>query len=501
FQNQTIAELAAIVGAIETTREEQGTTTGAAPLSPIQRRFFDLNQPDSHHYNQSVFLELRQELDVDVLRQAVSEIMRHHPALNLRFQESDSGWQQISSEPDGDIPFVRVDLRRTTDEDDGEQRRRLESMANELQVSLNLSDGPLLRVALFDLGANQSSRLLIIVHHLAVDIVSWGILLEDLQTAYRQLSRSETVQLPARTTQFTKWTEKLKAYSQSNELRQELRYWLSPQRASVTALPADHLRGANTIESASTVSASLDREDTDALLHEVPKAYHTQIHEVLLTAFALACARWTGESSVLVDVEGHGREEIFDDVDLSRTVGWFTAVFPLLLSVEESDGPGEALKAVKEQVRKVPHGGIGYGILRYMSDDAEITTRLEALPQANVIFNHMGQFDHVIDESSPFVPAKESAGKTFSPRRNRDHFLEINSGVSEGRLQVFWTYSENVHARETVENLAQGFIDELKSLITHCLSPNAGAYTPSDFPQAKLDIEKLNGILETVSFD
>ena len=204
---------------------------------------------------------------------------------------------------------------------------------------------------------------------------------------------------------------------------------------------------------------------------------------------------------MLVDVEGHGREEIFDDVDLSRTVGWFTAVFPLLLSVEESDGPGEALKAVKEQVRKVPHGGIGYGILRYMRDDAEITTRLEALPQANVIFNHMGQFDHVIDESSPFVPAKESAGKTFSPRRNRDHFLEINSGVSEGRLQVFWTYSENVHARETVENLAQGFIDELKSLITHCLSPNAGAYTPSDFPQAKLDIEKLNGILETVSFD
>ncbi|HJP91744.1 MAG TPA: amino acid adenylation domain-containing protein [Pyrinomonadaceae bacterium] len=498
FQNQTIAELGAIVGATETIQEEQSTTTGAAPLSPIQRRFFGLNQPDSHHYNQSVFLELRQELDSDLLRRAVGEIMRYHPALNMRFHESDSGWQQISSEPDGDIPFVRIDL---TDEEDDEQRRRLESMANELQASLNLSDGLLLRVALFDLGANRSSRLLIIVHHLAVDIVSWGILLEDLQTAYRQLSSNEAVQLSKRTTPFTKWTEKLKAYSQSNELRAELEYWLAPPRASVTALPADRLSGANTIESASTVSASLDHEDTDALLHEVPKAYHTQIHEVLLTALVLAYARWTGAASMLVDVEGHGREEIFDDVDLSRTVGWFTAVFPLLLSVEGSDGPGDALKAVKEQVREVPHGGIGYGILRYMSDDAEITTQLEALPQANVIFNHMGQFDHVIDESSPFVPAKESAGKTFSPRRNRDHFLEINSGVSDGRLQVFWTYSENVHQRATIEKLAHGFIDELKSIINHCLSPDAGAYTPSDFPQAKLDIEKLNGILETVSFD
>ena len=501
FQNQTIAELAAVVGTTLEPTREQVTTTGAAPLSPIQRRYFQLNQPDPHHYNQSVLLEVRQKLEADRLRQAAGAVLRHHPALNLRFHESEFGWQQIGTEPDGEIPFTTIDLTPAADEDDVDQVCRLESMANEIQASLNLSAGPLLRVALFDLGENRTSRLLIVVHHLAVDIVSWGILLEDLQTAYQQLSRDEAVQLPPRTTPFTQWTEKLKAYSQSNELRRELEYWLGAPRESVAALPVDYRGGANTVDSASTITVSLDAEDTNALLREVPKAYHTQIHEVMLAAFVLACARWTGQSSVLVDVEGHGREEIFDDVDLSRTVGWFTAVFPLLLSIEGSDGPGEALQAVKEQVRQVPNGGIGYGVLRYLSDDAEIVSRLEALPQADVIFNHMGQFDHVIDESSPFVPAKESGGKTHSMRRTRDHLIEINSGVSDGQLKVFWSFSEHVHEHRTIESMAQGFIDELKSIITHCLAPDTGAYTPSDFPHAKLDVDKLNSILETVRFD
>ncbi|HEV8168895.1 MAG TPA: amino acid adenylation domain-containing protein, partial [Pyrinomonadaceae bacterium] len=492
FQNQTIAQLAAVAGTTETVRMSETDTTGAAPLSPIQRRFLELDEPDPHHYNQSVLLEVRQALDSDLLQQATGEILKHHGALNLRFVETDSGWQQIVNEPNGDVPFVKIDLT-----DDAE----LESRSNEIQASLNLSDGPLLRVALFDRGPDQTSRLLIVVHHLAVDIVSWGVLVEDLQTAYQQLSRNEAVQLPPRTTPFTQWTRRLKAYAQSNELREEVDYWLAARRASVGSLPVDYSGGANTMEMASTVSVSLDAENTDALLREVPKAYHTQIHEVLLTALVLACARLTGEPSMLVDVEGHGREEIFDDVDLSRTVGWFTAVFPLLLNVSESEGPGDALKAVKEQVRQVPHGGIGYGVLRYLSDDAELAGRLAALPQAEVIFNHMGQFDHVIDESSPFVPAKESGGKTLSMRRSRDHLIDINSGVSEGRLKIFWTFSENVHRRETIDELAEGFIDELKSLIAHCQSPDAGAYTPSDFPQAKLDVDKLSSILDTVRFD
>jgi amino acid adenylation domain-containing protein/non-ribosomal peptide synthase protein (TIGR01720 family) len=500
FQNQTIAELSAVVG-ITQTRKEPVALTGPVPLSPIQRRFFTLNQPDEHHFNQSVLLEVRQALDANLLQRAVGELLQHHHALSLRFKEDDDlGWQQTSIEPESEVPFVRVDLTTSLAGQDAEQFAALQSIANELQASLNLSDGPLMRVALFDFGANKTSRLLIIVHHMAVDIVSWGILLEDLQTAYQQLSRHEAIKLSPGTTSFKQWAEKLKTYSQSAELRQELDYWLAAPRQRVSSLPVDYLEGANTVEAASTVSVSLDMEDTHALLREVPKAYHTQTHEVLLTALVLACARWTGESSMLIDLEGHGREEIFDDVDLSRTVGWFTAVFPVLLDLEGIDEPGAALKAIKEQVRQTPDGGLGYGVLRYMSENSEVMNSLEALPQAGVIFNHMGQFDHVIDESAPFVPAKESSGRTHSMRRTRDHLLEINGGVSDGRLQIFWTFSENVYQRTTVENVALQFIEELKALILHCLSPSAGAYTPSDFPQAKLDDEKLNRILATVKF-
>ena len=499
FQNQTIAELSAVIG-ITQIRKESVALTGPMPLSPIQRRFFELNQPDEHHFNQSVLLEVRQVLDANLLQRAVGELLQHHHALSLRFTKDDSGWQQISTEPEDEVPFVQVDLTTSLAGQEAEQFAALESIANELQASLNLSDGPLMRIALFDFGADKTSRLLIVIHHMAVDIVSWGILLEDLQTAYQQLSRHEAVQLSPRTTSFKQWTEKLKTYSQSTELRQELDYWLAAPRQKVASLPVDYLEGANTVETASTVSVSLDMEDTRALLREVPKAYHTQVHEVLLTALVLACARWTGESSMLIDLEGHGREEIFDDVDLSRTVGWFTAVFPLLLDLEGIDEPGEALKAIKEQVRQTPNGGLGYGVLRYMSGDSEVMNSLDALPQAGVIFNHMGQFDHVIGESAPFVPATESGGRTHSMRRTRDHLLEINGGVSDGRLQIFWTFSENVYQRTTVENVALQFIEELKSLIVHCLSPSAGAYTPSDFPQAKLNDEKLNRILETVRF-
>lgn len=499
FQNQTIAELSAVVG-LAGAREEAEAPTGPVPLTPIQSRFFKLNQPDEHHFNQSVLLEVRQALDADLLRRAVGELMRRHHALSLRFREEEGVRRQTSAEPDGEAPFVRVDLTAWLEGQEAEQLAALESIANELQASLNLSDGPLVRVALFDFGANRTGRLLIVIHHLAVDIVSWGILLEDLQTAYQQLSRREAVRLAPRTTSFKQWAERLNAYAQSAELRRELDYWLAAPRQKVASLPVDYHEGANTVEAAGTVSVSLDVEDTLALLREVPKAYHTQIHEVLLTALVLACARWTGQSSMLVDLEGHGREEIFDDVDLSRTVGWFTAVFPLLLDLEGVDGPEEALKAVKEQVRQTPHGGLGYGVLRYMSGDGEVADSLAALPQAGVIFNHMGQFDHVIDESAPFVPARESSGRTHSPRRTRDHLLEINGGVSDGRLQIFWTFCENVHRRTTVENVALLFIEELKALIVHCLSPSAGAYTPSDFPEAGLDDEKLNRILETVRF-
>jgi non-ribosomal peptide synthase protein (TIGR01720 family) len=239
----------------------------------------------------------------------------------------------------------------------------------------------------------------------------------------------------------------------------------------------------------------LSAEETRALLQEVPRAYNTQINDVLLTALAQAFARWTGESSLLVDLEGHGREEILEGVDLSRTVGWFTSMFPVVLELGEASNQGDALKSVKEQLRKIPNRGIGYGVLRYLNADKQVAQHLRALPAAEVMFTYLGQFDQVLGPSSPFRLVRESSRLGRGPREDRHYLLEVDGFIVESQLQLDLTYSNNVHRRSTIEGLAQSFIEELRKLIAHCQSLETGEYTPSDFPDINLRQEELDKVL------
>jgi non-ribosomal peptide synthase protein (TIGR01720 family) len=210
---------------------------------------------------------------------------------------------------------------------------------------------------------------------------------------------------------------------------------------------------------------------------------------------ARAMERWTGESRVLVDLEGHGREEIDARVDVSRTVGWFTSMYPVELKLG-GGAVGEELKRIKEQLRAVPGRGLGYGILRYLGR-SDLQERLKRLPAAEISFNYLGQFDHVLGAEGMLGPAGESRGESFSGTAARKHLLSVNSAVAGERLQVSWSYSENRHERETIEKLAESYVAELQRIITHCESPEAGGYTPSDFPLVKLDQEKF-GKLSTL---
>ncbi|HBL59459.1 MAG TPA: non-ribosomal peptide synthetase [Cyanobacteria bacterium UBA8803] len=492
FKHPTIAELAAMTLTTERLQAEQGLVTGLVPLTPIQHWFFEQNLPEPHHFNQAVLLEAKQMLDPALLEQAVRQLLLHHDALRLRFEQTESGWQQHLASPDAEIPLTCMDYSLLAET---EQRLAIEATATKLQASLNLSAGPLMRVVLFNLGRSAPCRLLVVIHHLVVDGVSWRILLEDLQTAYQQLSRGGTIKLPSKTTSFKHWSERLQEYAHSAELQEERNYWLRQfERQGRTCLPVDYPGGDNTVASAQQISISLSAEQTQALLQQVPKAYNTQINEVLLAALVQAFAQWTGNRALLVNVEGHGREEIFEDVDLSRTVGWFTTLFPVLLHLGEASDLGAVLKVVKEQLRGIPNRGIGYGVLRYLKDDQEIRETL-ALFQAEVIFNYLGQFDPMLSASSLFGLARESSGATRSPRGKRSHLLEINGLVSRGQLRLLWTYSKNLYRRATVERLAQQFVEALGSLITSCQSPEAKRYTPSDFPLAKLDQQELEGLI------
>jgi amino acid adenylation domain-containing protein/non-ribosomal peptide synthase protein (TIGR01720 family) len=388
-------------------------------------------------------------------------------------------------------------LKDLSDLTSDEQHTLIETTAAELQARLNLEMGPLLRVAWFKLGRHElkPNRLFIVIHHLAVDGVSWRILLEDFTTAYQHLSRGEPISLPPKTTSFQQWAQQLSQYAQSEQLLAELDYWLDDARGQQKPIPLDYPAepATNTVASAAIVTVSLSVEQTRALLNEVPKAYRTQTLDVLLTALVQSVAQWIGEPVLLIDLEGHGREALFEELDISRTVGWFTSLFPVWLDIRTVSNPGEALKSLKEQLLRIPNKGIGYGLLRYLNSDT--AKHLQTLPQALLSFNYLGQFQPL--SQAPFKKVlKDAGGATQSRQSLRRYLLEITGFINDGQLQLEWTYSENCHQRATIERLAQEFLAALTAIIAHCQSPEARGYTPSDFPLANLEqamLDKLVG--------
>jgi non-ribosomal peptide synthase protein (TIGR01720 family) len=490
FEAQTIAKLAAIVDTSTKIESEQGLITGLVPLTPIQLSFFERDLPHPHHWNQSLLLELKQDIDPKRLEKVVYCLLQHHDALRMRFRQEADEWQAFISDANPKTAFTWFDFSTLPEED---RTEAIEETSARVQTSLNLSEG-LVKVVLFDLGRERSQRLLIVIHHLVIDSVSWRILLSDFQTVLEQLNRSKVVALSAKTTSFKQWSETLQEYERAETLHLELDYWRS-QFKKQTSLPKDYPQGANTVAQTRVVSVFLEETETQALLQQVPAKYHTQMNDVLLTALVQTFTRWTQKCTLLIDLEGHGREDIISEVDLSRTVGWFTTVFPVLLTLENTSSISDALKSIKEQLRSIPNRGIGYGVLRYLSRDRI----LNDFPPAEICFNYLGQFDRVLPNSSLFNFASESYGATRSPLGNRRYLIDINGFVSEGKLQFNWNYSQKIYREATVLNLAENFIKALRDIITHCRSSDAGGYTPSDFPQANLNQNDLDRFLAKIN--
>ncbi|SCX63279.1 non-ribosomal peptide synthase domain TIGR01720/amino acid adenylation domain-containing protein, partial [Nitrosospira sp. Nsp1] len=499
FEQPTIAGLLTITDAT-IIAAEQGTVTGTAPLTPIQHWFFEQNLVDPQHYNQTVLLPVSPGIDDDRWVSIFNLLLDNHDALRLRFFRTDEGWLQTLAAPDGVAPFARVDLSGV---EPSQQAAEIARRAAQAQASLDLARGPLLRAVLFHFGCRQNAKLLIVIHHLVIDGVSWRILLEDLDTICAQLDGlGRPAHLPPKTTAFTSWAEKLAAYADSANpanpaiLREEARYWLAALPAQAPLLPTDlpALPDANTAGSSRTVVVSLSTEETTYLLRDIARAHQARIDETLLTAMALAFARRTGIGMLLVDLEGHGREALFDDVDLSRTVGWFTTLFPVALDVSDYTDPVTpdlALRHVKERLRTIPRRGIGYGLLRYISR-GETGELLRALPQPQISFNYLGQFEYSAD---PATGETDLRGPAFSEHSRRRYLIDVNGGVFAGQLHLSWIYSEAIHRRATVESLASTFIDELRKLIRHCLSSRPEGLTPMDFSLTNLGQARFDGLL------
>ncbi|WP_240442972.1 condensation domain-containing protein, partial [Pseudomonas aeruginosa] len=471
FQHQNIRSLALAAKAGSATAE-QGPASGEVALAPVQRWFFERAIPNRQHWNQSLLLQARQPLDGDRLGRALERLQAQHDALRLRFREERGAWHQAYAEQAGE-PLWR---RQAGSEE------ALLALCEEAQRSLDLEQGPLLRALLVDM-ADGSQRLLLVIHHLAVDGVSWRILLEDLQRLYADLDAD----LGPRSSSYQAWSRHL--HEQAGARLDELDYWQAQLHDAPHALPCENPHGALENRHERKLVLTLDAERTRQLLQEAPAAYRTQVNDLLLTALARATCRWSGDASVLVQLEGHGREDLGEAIDLSRTVGWFTSLFPLRLT--PAADLGESLKAIKEQLRGVPDKGVGYGLLRYLAGE-EAATRLAALPQPRITFNYLGRFDRQFDGAALLVPATESAGAAQDPCAPLANWLSIEGQVYGGELSLHWSFSREMFAEATVQRLVDDYARELHALIEHCLDPRHRGVTPSDFPLAGLSQTQLD---------
>ena len=491
FAHQTIAGLAAVTAIADVSSAEQGRLQGNVPLTPIQHWFFESAPQDPNHFNQSLLLSCPGKLVAQTLAAALNALILHHDSLRLRFTNTTEGWRQWYAEPNPEAPLEHIDLSALGRQ---AQKEALKDSSRRLQASLKLDNGPLIRAALIDFGTEQAQQLLLIIHHLVVDSVSWPILLEDLYGAYEQIHQNGPVRLPPKSASYRTWAESLASYGGSEHARDDLKYWSGLQWKMDAHLPRDCPSGSNDANSTQLIRTFLDEEHTQNMLQKARGAYEAEINDVLLSALLQAFTGWTGEPTVLVDLEGHGREELFENLDVSRTVGWFTSLYPVQLCLCECHEPGGILISVKEQLRRIPNHGIGYGIWRYLNKEAAV----HEVPEPQVSFNYLGQFTHSIAANTGFELVSEDIGELRSRSGQRRHLLEIDALIHNNRLWVNWTYSSEIHKSETVAALAEKFSKCLCELIDH-LTVKGEEPAGTEFPLAKLSgttLERIAGASE-----
>ncbi|MEW2167700.1 non-ribosomal peptide synthase/polyketide synthase [Streptomyces sp. NPDC007084] len=489
FRHQSVAELALRAG--ETAPAPAGTDetpAGPAPLTPIQHWYLDGRRPgDPLRFTMTQRFELLPGTDGEALSRAARAVVAHHAALRTRFTHTGAGWRQDVLPAAPDAVFSRHDLAGL---DDTAVEREAHRLTDRAQAGLDPVTGRVVRFLFLDRGPGRAGQLVVTVHHLAVDGVSWRILPADLAAAYRSAAAGRTVDLPPAGTSYAHWAARLAEHTGDGGFTADLDHWRRTAEAPA-GLPAGR-PGPNTYGTSATVTVTLDAQTTEALLRRVPEVYRTQVNDVLLSALGHTLAKWCGRDTVLVGVEGHGREDLFADVDLSRTVGWFTAEFPLALRVAPGAGWHDTLRSVKEQLRAVPRHGLGHGALRHLLPDSP----LAGAPAPQVGFNYHGQWDAGGGADDGLHRAVLApTGHDTDPDAPRPYVLDVTGVVQHGRLELGWTYPAAVHDEDTVRTLAEGMTTALRDIVEHCARPGAGGRTPSDFPLARLPQDRLDRLV------
>ncbi|MDO3682129.1 non-ribosomal peptide synthetase, partial [Paenibacillus ehimensis] len=488
FAHPTVAELGGYVQ-LAGRMADQGDVRGEVKPTPILHWFFEQRFAEPHHFNQAVMLHHEQGFDEAALRQAVTKLAEHHDALRIVVRENGSGKFTLLNRGVGEGELYSldvVDFRGQTD-----FAEALEAKASEIQSGIDLSEGPLMKLGLFR--CDDGDHLLIAIHHLAVDGVSWRILFEDLATGYEQALKGEAIRLPQKTDSFRTWAEQLTHYANSPAMDRERAYWQEVAKAERLPLPKDNAvsgQAAMAFRDSETVTAQWMVEETEQLLKQANRAYNTEVNDLLLAALGMAVHAWTGMERVLVNLEGHGREAILPELDITRTVGWFTSQYPVVLETGANWSVSQSIKRVKEGLRRIPNKGIGYGIVRYLSDRRE---GFEIEPE--ISFNYLGQFDQDAQHSairvSPYAGGESVSGSTVIK-----HALNVSGMIAGGALSLDIRYNSRLYRKETMEKLAGLLKASLREVLAQCAAQERPELTPSDLLFKGLTVEELDAIAD-----
>ncbi len=484
FRHPVIAQLAPMVTA-NTQKKESGVISGSVPLLPSQAEFFEKIIIDKHHYNQAVALQLEERLDRAKLEKIFKRLQSHHDALRTVFREHEG---VIVAEIVDDLMPVHIEEFDLRDECD--PTAALVEKANGVQARINLEHGPLMKIGLFHL--DEGDRLLIVIHHLVVDGVSWRILFEDIAELYLQLKQGTPLQLQSKSSSIKAWANRLRQFADESSLQEEFDYWYRVLNAGGAHLPVEANESENFVKDQQTKTVALDVEHTEALLTGAHEAFGTEMNDLLLAALALAVNEHWGQSGLLVALEGHGREELFEEIAVQRTVGWFTSVFPVSLTSDGTQSLDRHIIDTKEMLRRVPRKGIGYGILKYLSSGTKSSLKATTGPQ--VSFNYLGQFDRDTTELPFRVIADSTTGQAHSLDQQREYLLDIICIVIGGKLHITASFSEKLFQGDDIERLLDTFAGQLKQTIDFCSSRGEREMTPADFSYKDLSMEDLEHI-------
>ncbi|PED13455.1 hypothetical protein CON01_15525 [Bacillus thuringiensis] len=440
---------------------EQGEINGESPLTPIQLEFFNKNHVVPNHYNQALMLRSDEPFDIPSLKTAITEIIKHHDALRNVYD----GQRQItlSTEESKLYDWYEKDYTKVQD-----VSKEIEYASDKLQASIDLATGPLVKVGLFH--SDSGDHLLICVHHLGIDGVSWRILLEDLFSGYRQIQETGKITLPMKTASYKEWANALTQYAKSEVLSDEIAYWKNI---------SDKSNSTETFKSTQTASGQyknkvvkVDSETTKKLLLEAGKTYKTEINDLLLASLTIAVKEWRNSKYLTIEMEGHGRETIDREIAIDRTVGWFTSVYPIIL--ETKDTVEESILETKQTLKQVPNHGIGYGVLRYLGEHSGLEM------SAAITFNYLGELDNEIGRIEGISMSGMPLGRSMSEKNSSGMGLSLNGAVLNGQLEFDIIYDTGLYTDEDAQTLVLAYERAIKDVVETCLTRKGTVKMPLD---------------------